>query len=112
MLERAREALGEPDPWAGLEGLLRVIADRQIADGVLNEAFAAVFRRPDLAEPLAAATAAVGDVLDRVRASGALRIDVTTDELRALFSGLRAADAAEPGSGSKLLELVLAGMRA
>jgi AcrR family transcriptional regulator len=108
--ERAREACADPDPWAGLERLLRVIAERQIADGVLGEGFAAAFRRPDLAEPLAAATAAVDEVLDRVRADGALRIDVSTDELRALFAGLRAADAAEPGSGTKLLELILAGL--
>jgi AcrR family transcriptional regulator len=112
VLERAHEAREAPDPWAGLEGLLRVIADRQMADGVLNEALAAAFQRPDLAEPLAAATAAVDKVLDRVRADGGLRTEITTDELRALFTGLRAADAAQPGSGGKLLELVLAGLRA
>jgi AcrR family transcriptional regulator len=110
--ERAREALEAFDPWAGLERLLRAIADRQAADGVLGEAFAAAFQRPDLALPLSAATAAVDEVLDRVRASGGLRAKVTTDELRALFTGLRAADAAQPGSGAKLLELVLAGLRA
>lgn len=109
--ERAHEALDAPDAWAGLEGLLRVIADRQIADGVLNEALAAALRRPDLAEPLAVATAAVDEVVQRARAADALRIDVSTEELRALFAGLRAADAAEPGSGAKLLELVIAGLR-
>jgi AcrR family transcriptional regulator len=110
--ERAREALETPDPWTALADLLRVIADRQEGDGVLGEAFAAAFQRPDLAKPLAAATAAVDDVLERVRADGALRTEITTDELRALFTGLRAADAAQPGSGGKLLELVLAGLRA
>jgi AcrR family transcriptional regulator len=110
--ERAREALGQPDAWAALEELLREIADRQAADGVLGEAFAAAFQRPDLAEPLAAAAAAVDEVLQRVRANGTLRTDITTDELRALFTGLRAADAAQPGSGAKLLELVLAGLQA
>jgi len=110
--ERANEALDASDPWAGLERLLRVIAERQLADGVLGEAFAAAFRRPDLAEPLAAATAAVDEVLERVRASGMLRIDVSTDQLRAIFASLRAADAAEPGSAGKLLELILAGLRA
>jgi AcrR family transcriptional regulator len=109
--ERSHEALGQPDAWAALEDLLREIADRQAADGVLGEAFAAAFQRPDLADPLAAAAAAVDEVLQRVRARGALRTDVTTDELRALFTGLRAADAAQPGSGAKLLELVLAGLR-
>jgi hypothetical protein len=83
-----------------------------MADGVLNEALAAAFQRPDLAEPLAAATAAVDKVLDRVRADGGLRTEITTNELRALFTGLRAADAAQPGSGGKLLDLVLAGLRA
>jgi AcrR family transcriptional regulator len=110
--ERAREALEISDPWTGLADLLRVIADRQQGDGVLGEAFAAAFQRPDLAKPLAAATAAVDDVLERVRADGALRTEITTDELRALFTGLRAADAAQPGSSGKLLELVLAGLRA
>jgi AcrR family transcriptional regulator len=110
--ERAREALETPDPWTGLADLLRVIADRQQGDGVLGEAFAAAFQRPDLAKPLATATAAVDDVLERVRADGALRTEITTDELRALFTGLRAADAAQPGSSGKLLELVLAGLRA
>jgi AcrR family transcriptional regulator len=110
--ERAREALEASDPWTGLERLLRVIADRQQGDGVLGEAFAAAFQRPDLAKPLAEATAAVDDVLERVRADGALRTEITTDELRGLFTGLRAADAAQPGSGAKLLDLVLAGLRA
>jgi AcrR family transcriptional regulator len=109
--DRAREALRDPDAWAGLERLLRVIAARQMADGVLNEGFAAAFRRPELAEALAVATAAVDEVVQRARADGALRIDVTTEELRGLFAGLREADAAEPGSGAKLLELVLAGLR-
>jgi AcrR family transcriptional regulator len=109
--ERAREALEASDAWDGLESLLRVIADRQIADGVLNEGFAAAFRRPDLAEPLAIATAAVDEVVQRARADGALRIDVSTEQLRGLFAGLRAAEATEPGSGATLLELVLAGLR-
>ena len=110
--ERSREALESSEAWTGLEHLLREIADRQQGDGVLGEAFAAAFQRPDLAEPLAAATDAVDEVVDRVRAAGALRTDITTDELRGLFTGLRAADAAQPGSGTKLLELVLAGLRA
>jgi AcrR family transcriptional regulator len=109
--DRARDALREPDAWTGLERLLQVVADRQMADGVLNEGFAAAFRRPDLAEPLAVATGAVDEVVQRARAAGALRVDVSTEELRGLFAGLRAADATEPGSGAKLLELVLAGLK-
>ena len=109
--ERAVDALEATDAWAGFERLLRVIAERQLADGVLGEAFAAAFRRPDLAEPLAAATAAVDAVLDRLRADGSLRSEITTDELRGIFAGLRGAEATEPGSGAKLLDLVLAGLR-
>jgi AcrR family transcriptional regulator len=108
---RARAALEERDPWAALERLLCDIAERQRADGVLGEAFAAAFRRPDLAQPLAVASAAVDRVLDRARQIGALRAEITTEELRGLFAGLRAADAAQAGSGAKLLELVLAGLR-
>jgi AcrR family transcriptional regulator len=110
--ERAADALDARDPWTGFERLLRVIAERQLADGVLGEAFAAAFRRPELAKPLAAATAAVDAVLDRVRANASLRTDVTTDQLRAVFAGLRGAEATEPGGGAKLLDLVIAGLRA
>jgi AcrR family transcriptional regulator len=110
--ERAGDALEARDAWTGFERLLRVIAERQLADGVLGEAFAAAFRRPELADPLAAATAAVDAVLDRVRASASLRTDVTTDQLRAVFAGLRGAEATEPGGGAKLLDLVIAGLRA
>src|ERR671931_447674 len=63
--ERAGEALGARDAWAGFERLLRVIAERQLADGVLGEAFAAAFRRPDLAEPRAAALTLARDARDR-----------------------------------------------
>jgi AcrR family transcriptional regulator len=111
--ERASEALADPDPWRGLERLLRIVAERQRADGVLAEALAAALRRPEVAEPLAAATGAVDAVLARARGKGVLRTGISTDELRALFAALRAADATEPsGAGDKLLELVLAGLRA
>lgn len=111
--DRANEALAEPDPWRGLERMLRVIAQRQRADGVLAEALAAALQRPEVAAPLADATRAADAVLARARAKGALRTGITTDELRALFAALRAADASEPGgAGDKLLDLILAGLRA
>lgn len=107
--ERATAALQDADAWLGLERLLRVVAERQVADGVLAEALAAALQRPEVAAPLATATGAVEAVLARARAHGALRTDVTTDELRGIFAALRAADGA--GAGDKLLELVLAGLR-
>jgi len=111
MQQRANAALQDPDPWSGLEGLLRTAAERQRADGVLAEALAAAFQRPEVAEPLAAAQAAAEAVLERARRHGVLRTEVTTDDLRAIFAALRAADAAQPGAGGRLLELILAGLR-
>jgi AcrR family transcriptional regulator len=111
MQQRANAALEDPDPWSGLEGLLRTAAELQRADGVLAEALAAAFQRPEVAEPLAAAQAAAEAVLERARTHGALRTDITTDDLRAIFAALRAADAAQPGAGGRLLELILAGLR-
>jgi AcrR family transcriptional regulator len=110
--ERAVEALADPDPWGSVERLLRSVAERQQADGVLGEALAAALRGPELAQQLATATAVVDAVLARARETGALRFPVSTDELRALFTALRAADAAQPSAGATLLELVLAGLRA
>jgi AcrR family transcriptional regulator len=110
--ERATEALEDPDPWRGLEGLLRTVAERQRADGVLGEALAAAFERPEVAEPLAAARDTGEAVVQRARAHGALRAEVTTDDVRAIFAALRAADATEPGAGHRVLDLILAGLRA
>jgi AcrR family transcriptional regulator len=110
--ERANRALEDPDPWSAFEGLLRTVAERQRADGVLAEALAAAFQRPEVAEPLAAARATGQAVVDRAYARGALRTEVTTDDLRAIFAALRAADATEPGCGPRVLELILAGLRA
>jgi AcrR family transcriptional regulator len=110
--DRAGEALEDPDSWSGLEGLLRTVAERQQADGVLAEALAAAFERPGVAEPLAAATAAAEAVLHRARRDGTVRADITTGDLRAVFAGLRAAEAAEPDGAARLLELVLDGLRA
>jgi AcrR family transcriptional regulator len=110
--ERANRALEDSHPWSGVEGLLRIVAERQRADGVLAEALATALQRPEVAEPLAAARAAGQAVLERAYASGALRAQVTTEDLRAIFAALRAADATEPGSGGLVLELILAGLRA
>jgi AcrR family transcriptional regulator len=110
--ERADHALEDPDPWSAFEGLVRTVAERQSADGVLAEALAAALQRPEVAEPLAAARAAGQAVVDRAYAHGALRTELTTDDLRAIFAALRAADAAEPGCGPRVLELILAGLRA
>jgi AcrR family transcriptional regulator len=109
--DRAGEALEDPDSWSGLEGLLRTVAERQQADGVLAEALAAAFERPEVAEPLATATATAEAVLHRARRDGTVRADITTGDLRAVFAGLRAAEAAEPDGAARLLELVLDGLR-
>jgi AcrR family transcriptional regulator len=106
------EALDEADGWAGLERLLFTIAERQRRDGVLAEALAAAFDRPEVADAVAATTAAVQSLLDRAREQGALRAPFEAGELRALFAGLRAAEGIEPGAGERLLALVLAGLRA
>jgi AcrR family transcriptional regulator len=111
VLARATEALEDADPWSGVEGLLRTVAERQRADGVLAEALAAAFERPEVAEPLSAARAAGEAVLQRAHARGALRTEVTTGELRAIFAALRAADAAEADGGARVLDLLLAGLR-
>jgi AcrR family transcriptional regulator len=108
---RAAAALEDPDPWSGLERLLRTLAERQRADGVLAEALAEAFQRPEVAAPLASARAAGEAVLDRARMRGALRTEITTDDLRAIFAALRAADATGPDGGGRVLELLLAGLR-
>jgi hypothetical protein len=46
-----------------------------------------------------------------VAEQGSFRADLTPDDIRLVLAGVRAADASERGTGSRLLELTLSGLR-
>jgi hypothetical protein len=78
---------------------------------VLASALQSAIERPDLAQARAAALEACELLLRRVAEQGSFRADLTPDDIRLVLAGVRAADASERGTGSRLLELTLSGLR-
>jgi AcrR family transcriptional regulator len=108
----ADAALAESDAGAALEALLRAIVARYSTDHVLSQALEATFERPEVAPARDEAMRACERLLARAVEQGSFRADLTADDLRLVLAGLRAAEAARPGTGDRLLELVLGGLRA
>jgi AcrR family transcriptional regulator len=114
LVAHAHAAAGDPDPAAAFERLL-------------GEAHALQLAEPALAQVLSAETLACADVvtlgaeffqsisvvLRRAREAGALRDDVTPDDLRRLMHGLYAATrAGRPDAAGRYLDILLRGLRA
>lgn len=108
----ARAATAAPDPGAALEALLRAVVARSAADDLLSSALQAAIERPDLAPARAAALEACELLLARAAEQGSFRDDLTSDDIRLVLAGVRAAEATGRGTGVRLLELTLAGLRA
>jgi AcrR family transcriptional regulator len=108
----AEAALDEPDAGKALESLLRAVVARDARDRVLSSALETAFERPDVAPSRAAAVLACQRLLDRAAGQGSFRADLTPDDIRLLLVGIRAAGRVSPGSGERLLELALSGLRA
>jgi AcrR family transcriptional regulator len=109
----AVEAAAGPDAAAGLAGLLRAALRLQLTDPTLPEVLAAreaaCIETMDLSRDL---VAAIGRLLDRSRAEGVIRPDVTADDIRRLMCGVQHAvrvGAAE--DADRYLEILLKGLR-
>ena len=108
---RAQSAAADPDPGAAFERLLRAVVARSAGDNVLASALQSAIERPDLAPARSAALAACELLLRRVAEQGTFRADLTPDDIRLVLGGVRVAETAERGTGGRLLELTLSGLR-
>jgi AcrR family transcriptional regulator len=114
--ERARAALDDPDPWNGFCGLMRESARVTAEDRALSEAM-------DKLPGLCAASAEkvrllelIGELIERAKATGAMRADFTAGDVPSLMRGLARATAPHGGgppamSWERYLEIMLAGLR-
>jgi AcrR family transcriptional regulator len=115
--EQTRAALDDPDPWNAFCELMRESARVTAEDRALSEA---MDQLPGLCT---AAAEKVGlleltrELIERAKASGAMRADFTADDVPSLMRGLARATACH-GSGppamswERYLEIMLAGLRA
>ncbi len=109
----ARAGAADPAPAAGLHRLLRAGLTLLHDDPAL----AAVLSTPGHACPETAALGAdlftaLDDLLDRARAAGQVRPEVTADDLRRLVCGIQhAARIGEDDGTDRYLDILLAGLR-
>ncbi|MFJ2394515.1 TetR/AcrR family transcriptional regulator [Streptomyces sp. NPDC087843] len=105
-----RAALDEPDPWQALSGTVRGFAEHRLRDRGLNEA---------LFGPHPAATAFAADrreqaralrqLVDRARAAGVVRSDVSVDDVRVCLAAI--ASFRPTTALHRLVDLLLTGLR-
>jgi AcrR family transcriptional regulator len=115
LAEAARRGLDDPDPWSGFEGFMRHSAGVMAADRALSEA---MDQRPEMcgrAAEEAGLLAIVARLLDRAQEAGALRADLTAEDVPSLICGLgratRPSDARPTMSWERYLEIILEGVR-
>jgi AcrR family transcriptional regulator len=113
---RVTRALAEEDAGRAFEAVLVEIAERQADDGAVAGSLASDIHLPELEAARATTQAAFEALIDRARATGALRADATADDLRVLFAGvsqvLRAEGERDPATWRRYGRLVADALRA
>lgn len=82
-----RHAAGHPDPWAAFTELLRAAAASCARNALLYAGLTAVPRNDALEDKRETCRAALAELMDRAKAAGALRSDVTSREVMVLLGG-------------------------
>jgi AcrR family transcriptional regulator len=85
---RARAALAAEDAWRGLVEVLVGSAEQLAGDRALAGGLTRTIRLPELEAARASMWAALDALLDRARACGGMRADVTSEDLRVLWAGM------------------------
>jgi AcrR family transcriptional regulator len=92
LLAVAERALADPDPFAGVAGLLRGLLDAQLAQrGMSSVLTAAVDAQPETTRAKARLDQVIGAVLARARHDRTVRPEVTPADLRQLVGGIELA---------------------
>lgn len=110
LIEAAHEALADPDPGAAFTSFIRRLASescefRGLADSLAGAGFDVATAKQEQGMDL---IAAVGQLFQRAQRAGAVRADVSADDLGTLIMGLSATAhvATDPGQMARCVGLV------
>jgi AcrR family transcriptional regulator len=113
---RVTQALAAADAGRAFEDVLVEIAERQADDGAVAGSLASEIHLPELEAARATTHAAFDALIDRGRATGALRADASAADLRVLFTGvsqvLRSQGERDPATWRRYGRLVADALRA
>jgi len=117
LVERTRAALAKDDAWEAFRDLVREGASVQAEDLAFCElamARKAVTESELVAEQREALHDETGKLLERAKATGAMREDFTVDDVPTLFAGIAGAIRSSHGGDAwkRQVEFVLDGLRA
>jgi len=116
MAALAAQALADENPWQGFTDYLTAVCELQAADRGFNEVVARLPFSPEAQRFQSQALAAIAELMRRARQAGALRDDLTVEDLAFVSWGIsrtveRTADRA-PRLWRRHLALLLDGFRA
>jgi len=111
-----RAALDNPDAWGALSGTIRRFAERQVRERGLNQAlFGSHAASAAFAEDRRAQSAGLAQLVERARQAGAVRGDVTLEDVRVGLAAIASFRPLRPerpaASTQRLVALLLAGLR-
>jgi len=108
--DRVARALENPDPWAAVVETVRGGAAAMARDIGLRNTFGELVAGHVCPQESARLRAGMAALVDRAHAAGAIRADITVDDVQALMCGLSAA-IARGGEWSRYADIILAGLR-
>jgi AcrR family transcriptional regulator len=115
MLDDVRTAIAVHDPAAALRGMVVAAYEHLCHDSALAAMLTAgSFTCTDVAALAGDLVGEITTVVERAKTAGALRHDITADDLRRLLCGLQAAAAAQPAlaeAPARYAEVMVAGLR-
>lgn len=112
----ARAAAIADDPWAAFARFMELVADAYCADRCMVASMAQSIALPELEEARAAATDALGELMDRAIEQGKMRTDARPADVKVLLGGvarsLAAAQERDPAIWRRYVALVVDALRA
>jgi AcrR family transcriptional regulator len=116
LVNRAREALDNPDPGEGFERFFVALPEFHARHRALGEQMAKELELPTSAQPLREQlTRALTELVSRAQASGAIRADIGPADVSLLFAGIAHATALagelQPMLRERYVRIILDGMR-
>ena len=114
--QEARDAAAAEDAWAAFAAFMERVADAYCADRGMVASMSQAIELPELVSARAAATDAVGVLMERAIAQGRMRADARPADLKVLLSGvarsLTAAQERDPVVWRRYVGLVVDALRA